>query len=282
VERLDAFQVPWGTLVIDARWFIAGGLKNVDVGRWPDLRGFIDAQHRRGRRVLLWWGPWNPEGIAAEHCVRYRSAQHPHRLNRPGRLVKFGSYRDSTSLAIDVTLPPVRDMIRAQVRTALGRDGLDADGFKIDQVSAVPGIYGMTFSEGSGRLFGIEALRAYLSLLYETAKEVKHDALLIGQSPNPYLADVQDMLRLGICGGLRDSVVPEVNFGAAMARIADPDWLIDTNGWPIPSLTAFREYIEAQPAIGVPDLCYASHLDTTGEALTVEDYRRIRRVWKRG
>lgn len=282
VDRLDTHDLPWGTLVIDARWFLAGGLKNVDVGRWPDLRGFVDAQHRRGRRVLVWWGPWDPEGIPAEQCVRYQPGDHPSRQNRPGRLAKFGTPTTGKKLAVDITLPQVRDRIRSQVRALLGSgpDGFDADGFKIDHMSAVPGIYGMAFPVGSGRLFGIEAVREYLALLYEAAKDIKPDALLIGQSPNPYLADVQDMLRLGdIYTHHSDSMVPEMTFRAAMARVADPGWLIDTDGWPIPSLAAFREYVDAQPALGVPSLYYATHLDTTGEAFTVDDYVRIRRAW---
>ena len=88
------------------------------------------------------------------------------------------------------------------------------------------------------------------------------------------------MLRLGdIYTHRPDSVVPEMTFRAEMARIADPDWLVDTDGWPIPSLTAFREYVDVQPTLGVPSLYYATHLDTTGEPLTPDDYARIRKAW---
>jgi hypothetical protein len=280
LDHLDEQGLAWGTVVIDARWFLAGGLKNVDTGRWPNLRGFIDAQHRRGRRVLLWWAPWDPEGVPAEQCVRYDPELERGRQNRPGRLSKFGTPVPSKKLGIDITLPQVRDRIRDQVRLLLGSKGLDADGLKIDHVSAVPGIYGMAFPEGSGRLFGIEAVRSYLGFLYETVKQVKPDALLMGQSPNPYLADVQDMLRLGDIYATRaESVVSEMSFRAEVARIVDPSWLIDTDGWPMPSLAALREYIDVQPSLGVPSLYYATHLDTTGEALSIGDYARIRKAW---
>ena len=195
--RLDAQGMPWGIVVIDARWFLAGGLKNVDTGRWPDLRGFIDAEHRQGRKVLLWWAPWDPEGVPAEECIRYLPDAQGGRKNRPGRVAKFGTPAPGKKLAVDITLSVVRQRIRNQVRELLGPSGFNADGFKIDHVSAAPGVYGMDFPEASGRLFGIEATRSCLRLLYETAKDVKPDALIIGQSPDPYLADVQDMLRLG-------------------------------------------------------------------------------------
>jgi hypothetical protein len=138
----------------------------------------------------------------------------------------------------------------------------------------------MAFPEGSDRVFGIEAVRSCMRLLYETAKEVKSDALVIGQSPNPYLADVQDMLRLGDVYAVHaDSVLDEMTFRAAVVRQVDPTWPIDTDGWPMPSLTALREYISAQPSLGVPSLYYATHLDTTGEALTSDDYGKIIKAW---
>lgn len=279
VNRLDAQDLPWGVLVIDARWFLGGGMKDVDVGRWPDLRAFVDSQHRRGRRVLLWWGPWDVQGVPPEQCVQYLPGVGHTRANRPGRVAKFGGDKSGDRLGVDISLPAVRDRIRDQVRKLVGRNGYDVDGFKIDHMAAAPGIYNMAFPEGSTRLFGIEAARSYLGLLHATVKDVKPDALLIGQSPNPYLADVQDMLRIGVGTADRHTVVPEATFGAEMARIVDPEWLIDTNGWPIPSMTAFREYVDVQPTLGVPSLYYTTHLDMTGEPLTAREYLQMRQAW---
>ncbi|MGW4961596.1 TIM-barrel domain-containing protein [Nonomuraea sp. NPDC004186] len=289
LDRLDAHDLPWGTLVVDARWFLSGGLKDVDVGRWPDLPGFIEALHRRGKRVLIWWSPWDTEDIPAGDCVTYRPEVSLGLPNRPGRRAKtpkgnlpMNTLPAGTKLAVDITLPAVRERIRQQVRALLGPDGLGADGLKIDHMWATPGSYGMAFPEGSGRLFGLEAARAYLSLLYETAKDIRPDAILSGHSPNPYLADVQDMVRISPWSRFPESVVSEARHSAAMARLADPGWLIDTNGHPMPSLTAFREYMSLQPELGVPSLLYATHLDTTGEAFTDDDYAMIRRAWRHG
>jgi hypothetical protein len=279
-ECLDDAELPWGTLIIDARWFQSGGLKNVDPGRWPDLRGFIRNLHSQGKRVLLWWPPWHPEGIPAEQCVRYAGTDNTIPRNRPSRTDKLGPLVPGGKIAIDISLPEVQQRIIGQVRNLLGPDGYDADGFKVDHVANVPGMYGMSFPSASGRVFGIEAVRMFSDLIYRAAKDVKPDALLIGQSPNPYLADVQDMLRLGdIYSKNRDSIAAEMRFRARMAKIVDPTWCIDTDGWPMPSLSAFREYVDVQPALGVPSLYYATHLDTTGEAFTAGDYARIRRVW---
>lgn len=282
VDRLDEHQVPWGTLVIDARWFLAGGLKDLDVGRWPDLRGFIDQLHQRDKRVLLWWSIWDTDGLPADECIRYEPAGQPTRQNRSGRLSKFGVPQLGKKLAIDVTLPQVRDRIRQQVRTALGNssDCLNADGFKIDQVAGAPGLYGMAFPLGSTKLFGIEAAKEIHRLLYECAKDVKYDSLVIGQSPNPYFSEILDMVRLGdIYTHNQHSVIDEMEFRARMVRIADPTWLIDTDGWPMPSLSALREYVSRQPELGVPSLYYVTHLDTTGESIDTEVFATIRSAW---
>ncbi len=281
VAMLDSHDIPWGTLAIDARWFLAGGLKNLDVGRWPDLRGFIDSVHQRGRRVLLWWSPWDPEGLPDGDCVRYVPGEDT-RQNRPGRLSKFGTPQRGKKIAIDITMPMVRERIRQQVRVALsaGPGCWDADGLKIDHLAAAPGIYGMAFPQGSGRIFGIEAVYQVMALIYEAAKSVKPDALIVGQSPNPYFADVQDMVRLGdIYSHQATTVLPEMRFRAGMARVADPSWLVDSDGWPMPSLSAWREYVREQSGIGVPSLYYLTHLDTTGEPLTAADYALIRSSW---
>jgi hypothetical protein len=282
VGVLDRHNIPWGTLVIDARWFLAGGLKNLDAGRWPDLRGLIDVLHGQGRRVLLWWSPWDPEGVPEGECIRYLPG-HGDRQNRPGRLSKFGAPSPGKKIAVDVTLPVVRERIREQIRVALSAEPgcWNADGFKIDHVSAAPGIYGMSFPADSARLFGVEAAHEALGLIYRAAKDVKPDALVVGQSPNPYFADVQDMVRLGdIYARQARTVLPEMRFRARMARIADPGVLIDADGWPMPSLAAWREYVREQPRLGVPSLYYATHLDTTGEAFTAEDYALIRAAWR--
>lgn len=276
-------QVPFGTLIVDARWFQSGGLKDVDRGRWPDLRGFVDAQHRAGRKVLLWWGPWDGAGVANEECVRWFPEDQTQE-NRPGRLAKFGTPRPGAKLGVDVSLPAVRERVRRQVHAALssGPGALNADGLKIDHLSAAPGMYGMRFPAGSARLFGIEAARSMQELIYTAAKEAKGDALVLGQSPNPYFAGVQDAVRLGdVYSHDADSVLDEMAFRAAMTRIACPDTLIDTDGWPMPSRRAWREWVQAQPGLGVPSLYYATHLDTTGEELTAGDFADLRRAWAR-
>ncbi len=88
------------------------------------------------------------------------------------------------------------------------------------------------------------------------------------------------MMRLGdIYTHKKSSVNEEMIFRAKMAKIANPNWLIDMDGWPLPSLDAFRKYMAIQPLYGVPSLYYATNLDTTGEEIPSNYFEEISKIW---
>ena len=93
--ELDANGVDPGIVVIDDKWQASYGDNEVDASKWPDLRGFVDRQHGRGRHVLLWLKAWDPEGVPVEECVRNAA-------NRP--------------TAVDPTNPAFVERLRAGVR----------------------------------------------------------------------------------------------------------------------------------------------------------------------
>jgi hypothetical protein len=72
-----------------------------------------------------------------------------------------------------------------------------------------------------------------------------------------------------------------MRFRADVVRAACPELLVDTDDWRIPSLEAWREYLEVKPELGVPSLYYATHVDATGEAFEKKDYHLLREVWNR-
>lgn len=283
VRALDKQELPWQILIIDVRWSLYSGVKRVDEGLWPDMRGFVRDLHARGKRVLLWWGLWETDGLDAQECITFSRHIAGKHENRPGRSTKFGGIVDGKKLAPDPTLSSVRQRIGQSLTTLLGNQdgGFDIDGLKIDHAAAAPGLYGLQFPRGSQRLYGIELLKYYQRFLYDTVKSIKSDALVIGQSANPYFADCADMLRLGDLYPSTESVNAQMIFRATMAKIANPFWLIDMDNWPIPSLKSLREYMEIQPQYGVPSLYYATHIDTTGERITVQEFYHIRQVWNK-
>lgn len=257
MATLDAQRLDPGIVVLDDKWQAAYGENTVDTERWPALRDFVDAQHKTGRKVLLWLKAWDPDGVPTEECI----------VNAGGMPIAF-----------DPTNPAYEARLRAAVRRMLSADGYDADGFKIDFTARIPSGYGLRLHDES--VWGIELMRKYLWILHSEAKAVKPDALIMSHTPHPYLADVLDMIRLNdINIGPDKDVNTAMRHRARIAAIACPEAVIDTDNWPITDKAAWRAYLQIQPELGVPSLYTITHIDSTGEALEADDYQLIRDVW---
>jgi hypothetical protein len=244
-----------GTIVIDDKWQANYGNNAVDPQKWPDLRGFINEQHISGKKVLLWLKAWDPEGLPVEECI---------------------SNASGIPVSVDPTNPAYAERLRQSVRRMLSADGYDADGFKIDFTARVPSGPGL---RSMGKAWGLELMRLYLSILYSEAKIVKPDAFVITHTPHPYLADIIDSVRLNDINTGQD-VCRAMIHRARVAAIACPEALIDTDNWPITDKATWRDYVSLKPSLGVPALYYATHIDSTGEALDDSDYALVRTVWE--
>lgn len=257
MATLDTVKLNPGIIVIDDKWQADYGENNVDIDKWPDLRGFVDAQHERGRRVLLWLKAWDPEGVPPGECI----------TNGGGQVV-----------AVDPTHPKYEQRLRAAVRQMLTNevDGYGADGFKIDFTARIPGGYGLKNYDEA--VWGVELMRAYLSILSSEARRVKPDALIMAHTPHPYLADVVDMIRLNDIN-IGTDVNRAMRHRAKIAAIACPEALIDTDNWPITNKAAWRAYTRIQPELGIPSLYALTHIDSTQEPLDENDYALIRQIW---
>lgn len=257
ISQLEARELAPGTVVLDDKWQATYGENRVDESKWPDIRGFISQQHSLGRKVLLWLKAWDPEGVPADECV----------TNAAG-----------TSVAVDPSNPAFERRLRESIRLMLSPDGYDADGFKLDFTARIPSSPGLRmFDDG---IWGIELMRRYLEILHGEAKAVKPDALLMTHTPHPYLAGVVDMIRLNDIN-VGSDVSHSMPHRARIARLACPEAIIDTDNWPVKDKAAWRIYLELQPTLGVSSLYFATHIDSTGEALDEEDFRLIRETWRR-
>jgi hypothetical protein len=223
-------------VVLDDKWQSAYGTCVADTGKWPGLRGWIGSRHAAGQRVLLWWKAWDAEGLPAEQCV-----------TTPGGM----------AAAADPSNPAYEDTLRAAVRRMLGGDGYDADGFKVDFSARTPSGPGL---RSHGDSWGVDLLHRLLAILYDEAKRVKPDALVMTHTPNPAFCDVTDMIRLNDVN-TRAPVVPQMTHRARVVAAACPELLIDTDNWPMADPESFRAYVAAQPGLGVPSLYYATHVD---------------------
>ncbi len=258
VDILDRNKIPVRSIVIDDKWQKQRGLPSADRGKWPDLRGFIDRMHKKGKKVLLWWGLFTGEGVPAELCINKAGAK----------------------LSEDPTNPAFMKLLQDAIRRMLSdkKDCYNADGFKIDFTANIPSD---EEAVRFGKPWGIEMLKQYLAGIYTASKKVKKDSFIITHAANPYFMDVCDAIRLNdICNQYQDSIVPKMEFRAEMASIACPGLLIDTDNWPAPSRKGWMEYMRLQPALGIPSLYYATHIDLTGEAIQPADWKALAAIWK--
>ncbi len=255
VDALENRGIHPGTIVLDDKWQQTYGENCVDLIKWHDMKAFVADQHATGRRVLLWLQAWSSEGLPTDECI----------TNAGG-----------LPLACDASNPTYERRLRASVQSLLSPYGYDADGFKIDFTARIPTGPGI---RTHGDVWGLELMRLYLGIIYDEAKKAKRDALVMTHTPNPYLADVLDMIRLNDINKGKD-VNRAMGQRARIAALACPDALVDTDNWPVTDKAAWRDYMRLQPLLGVPSLYYVTHIDTTQEALDEDDYRLIRETWE--
>lgn len=204
VKLLEDNGIAFGTLIIDDFWGREHGIWEADPKKWPDLRGFIDEQHRKGRRVLLWICT-NGEGLPEEERI--------------GRLWNPES---------PAFLARLKETARRMLSSEPGC--YDADGVKFDFTSDMPNDCRGLKHVGCG--FILNRFR----VLSEAFLAVKPDAILDYQCTNPYFTHTLTMLRLNDYFGVPEHGLAEMRIRAKIARICAPGALIDTDH------ISFREF----------------------------------------
>ena len=247
-----------GTVVVDDKWAERYATSRPDEAKWPDLAGWIADRHARGQRVLLWWKAWDPDGAPAEACVRLP---------------------DGTPVALDPEHPLGRRTVVDAVEHMIG--ALDADGLKVDFLARTPS---GTALRHAGPSWGAALLHRLLGLVYETAKRLKPDALIVTHTPNPAFTDVTDMIRLNDIRMLdaidpAGPVVPHMRYRHSVVAASCPGMPVDSDGWCLPDRAEWAAYLRVQPSLGVPALYYATHVDLSGEPLRPADLAEVARVW---
>lgn len=255
---IDAKRLNVGTIVIDDKWQKHYGTNEVDAAKWPDMRGWIDARHAEGRRVLLWFGAWSAEGLPPEECVRDKDGGAP---------------------CIDPTSPAYQDRVRRMLHTMLSPDAgcCNADGIKYDWINGEPVGRGYAIH---GDIWGIELVKSLSKQIYDAAKAAKPDALVITHTANPYFAECADMIRLNdIFVGCRETA-SMMRHRQKIARIAVPHALIDCDNSSAPDHAEWLDYTRIHPELGVPSLYFLTGFDGTLEEITDEDWEILAPIWR--
>jgi hypothetical protein len=291
-------------LIIDNRWFDNRAHLDVDTGLWPDLKGFIAAQHEKGRKVILWVSPWSycrsakgkdvplHEHMYVDEDELYdleidTDVFYPACGRKIEKVRKYYPLPQPTltdanwRYVADPQNPDYAERVRKKVHYLLSPEGLDADGFEFDYTHFLPKFRGTVpvLQREEKTVWGLESLHRMIKLYYDSVKSAKKDALIISHTFNSYFNDVIDMLRLQDIYTDRRSIVPQMDHRAKIASIVAPGCVIHTDQHPMPSLEAWREYAQYQLEIGNPCTYYVTGIETTREKFTEEDYKMLSGLW---
>ncbi len=256
MEKLDEYGLQPGVVIIDDKWQTKWGVPLPDPARWPDLRAFADAQHQKGRKVVLWFRSWYPEGLDADECIEYLC----------------------TACAADPTSTAYQARMQGIVHTLLSDDEgcYNCDGFKIDFANCMPlGKYVSAHEKG---VYGVELLKRLFTLMHDLAKAQKSDALVNCSCAHPYFDEVTDQARMHDYWGTMRSAPEIFTHRARLCAAALPGVPLDMDAGGTGSKRDFHRWIKAQITLGIPDLYY---LTTAGDvAFDTEDIALIRSCWE--
>lgn len=206
--RADRLGLHPGTMMIDDKWQKDYGTLEVDPGKWPDLRGFVERQHAKGIHVVLWFRQWIADGLPAELCTIKR------------HLIA----------TVDPTNPKYLAYLKEKIRYLLSDEPgcMNCDGFKLDFMDCLPREAPGVLVHEKG-VYGLEMMRRLFEAVYRFAKEVKPDALINTSAIHPYFADICDQIRLHDFASNTRLTVSMMKYRTALTKAIMPDALIDTD-----------------------------------------------------
>lgn len=248
---LDQRKIPAGTVVIDDKWQKAYGTFEVDQEKWPDMKGFVAAQHARGRHVLLWIPVAETDGLPQSLCVQVQ-----------GKCV-----------IANVGDPAYEGYLRPRIRHLVEDIGID--GFKEDWVGA-PAAPGLSLA---APITGIEFVRRFQWIVYSEAHKAKADAMVETQTTNALFRESSDLIRLNDIWYATRNVPDVMRLRARIAYLSG--WpLVDTDNASSTTLKDWWSYMLAQPSIGVPALYFVTRTESTQESPSDEQWEALGGLWR--
>ncbi|MFA5864871.1 MAG: hypothetical protein WC975_09300 [Phycisphaerae bacterium] len=230
------------TTIIDAFWQKRWDPDPVgDPRRFGRMRQLVDWLHDRGHKVLLWYSP---------HIVLDKGG-----VGRLARKFKMLSQYQTPEgwIFLDYSNPSASNYVHEIARRLFhdSPDCLNADGVKLDFVSAILPTEQRIPCHEPGSGMGFRMVHRYLKLFYPAAKSFKLDALINYSAGDPRFAHLFDMNRLHDI-----KITPlERERRAWISALANPDLLIDSDGAVMMSDWVEHTYLSAA-VYSTPSLYY--------------------------
>ncbi len=267
VETIEKYDLPIKTLILDDRWYTHWGEMKADASKFPDMRGYVDSLHEKGFKVMAWSSIWrfsekseifkqHPEWFLVHH---YTHDQH--------------NADDTDIIALDFSNKEAADYYLNEVLERLLSDKpgcYNFDGIKVDWPFLMPHDYAYSDRNWVGKEKTIYNTQ---KLIYDKAKSIKKNALLIGVSPHPFFQDVQDIIRT--------YDVSTYDYGVHLERARYIKSL--SPGMPVAMdehvfYKHFFRYMEEASKVGIPMVYNLLRFNGDGHLYTEDDYRKLKAV----
>ncbi len=219
----------WNTInavVIDDKWQESYSHLIPDRTKWKNLRKWIDSIHEEGKRVVLWFKLWDSEGADDIEIDR-----------ESGRVNPVSEH--------------YRNRLKREIEFALGKAGLNADGFKLDYLALTP-------RNPVNGIKGFHLIHEYLSFIYRTSAGIKSSVIIESHSPSPHFRDTLNIYRLNdITPQMKSKVKELMKWRMILGRIAlGKEVPIDSDDWNYPSEKDKNEYRATRKKWGVVESFY--------------------------
>lgn len=236
-------SIPYRVIIIDYGWFVTNGQWRPNTSRFADFRATIKRLQAAGKQVLVWYSPY----FVAQQSDNYKANPDIAVRKRDGSpffVVRLGSEVNYQS---DFTHPAMREMVRRDFEYMLGKDGLDADGIKIDCTHQPPTISNLFHdpSWGTGEMFHYRASK----FMYELAKSIKPDCCVNNTAGNPFFNNTFDLHRIHDAMEYNLDAYEERAWAAWLCRAG----VSDLDDWPSYDLFTVRANLR-KIAYGSPSL----------------------------
>lgn len=255
-EKVAALErrLDWNgfTVIIDAFWTDPWNADPIPSARFKDLPGLIEWLHARGHKVLLWYFPFHT-GLTDGRG----------RLAREFQVLEPGLPEDAPEGAIDATAPGFRAYAAEISRRMFGKDGLDADGVKLDFLFRLRTPANARYHRPEQGM-GLREARLWLEIFAEEARTVKPDVHINWSAADPRFDGLFSSNRTHDVH--RDPL--EIQRRARICAAGCPETPVHMDGCLMRASWAEEAYLAAA-VYGIPSLYY-SHTFQGGDPIPDE------------
>jgi len=266
VDVIEKHDLPVRTLIFDDKWYTKQGDMRPDPNKFPDIRETVDGLHSRGFKAMCWASLYqfdkesevyrnHPEWFIIHHYNRNR--------HNPEKDIVCIDYSDD-----DICAEYLGELMERLLSDKPGC--YNFDGIKFDWPFLLPHDYPFEKRDWVGKEKTIYNIQ---KRVYDGAKAVKKDGLIIGVSPHPFFNDTQDVIRTYDVSTFDLRIhLDRAKYVRSIAPGMTP--AMDEHVF----YQNFFRYIREGSGLGIPMIYNLLRFNGDGHMYTGEDYKKLKQL----